>query len=176
MTQTAFQSLTSSKSSEWYTPKYIITDVKKVLGEIDLDPASNTTANSWICAKNIYTKEDDGYIKPWYGKIFLNPPYGQASKKTGNYGSSAWLIKAWEEYTKGNVIDAIIIARGDSTGLKHLMQRTIFCEADRISFVFGCDVNRPNSPVPGTKIFYLGKDWALFNSVFNKHGIILRAA
>lgn len=176
MTSTnTFQALTSSKSNDWYTPEYLIKNVKEVLGRIDIDPASNYTANKWIDARLIYTKDDNGFTKSWYGKLFLNPPYGQASKKIGNYGSSAWLLKAYAEYLRGNVTEAIIVARGDSAGLKQLMRVAVFCEADRISFVSGDSIDRPNAPVPGTKIFYLGKHPEVFKHHFDKHGIVLKA-
>lgn len=73
-----------NRNDEWYTPKEVIDRVHAVLGEIDLDPASNPFSNTWIKAKNIYTKEDNGLTKVWEGKVFTNPPYsaGLISKFT----------------------------------------------------------------------------------------------
>ena len=55
---------------EWYTPKYII----EALGDdFDLDPCA--PYNNWYTAKKSYTKEDNGLLKEWFGRVFLNPPY-----------------------------------------------------------------------------------------------------
>lgn len=74
---TAFQALTSSESNEWYTPLKYIEAARAVMGGIDLDPASNESAQQWIKAKQFYIKDDDGLHKPWYGRLWLNPPYGR---------------------------------------------------------------------------------------------------
>ncbi|MCC8036137.1 MAG: phage N-6-adenine-methyltransferase [Rikenellaceae bacterium] len=59
-------------SDEWYTPPEII----RSLGEFDLDPASCKEAYDLNhSAKEIYTKEDNGLVLPWHGRIWLNPPY-----------------------------------------------------------------------------------------------------
>lgn len=60
---------------EWYTPHNIIDLVKQVMGSIDLDPASTPAANKYIEASKYHTIDDDGLSKPWYGKVFCNPPY-----------------------------------------------------------------------------------------------------
>ena len=64
----------NSGNNEWYTPGYIIEAAKKVLGTIDLDPASSDIANSIIKANIYYTIENDGLTKEWFGNIWLNPP------------------------------------------------------------------------------------------------------
>lgn len=69
--------ITESGNNEWYTPKEYIESVKEVLGDIDLDPASNDTANTWIKAKTFYSKEVCGLSKRWKGKVWLNPPYSR---------------------------------------------------------------------------------------------------
>lgn len=59
---------------EWYTPPYII----QALGTFDLDPCTSETAFSFNhSASRYYTKEQDGLLKPWDGRIWLNPPYNQ---------------------------------------------------------------------------------------------------
>lgn len=57
---------------EWYTPPEII----RSLGEFDLDPSTSKEAIQINkSAKNYYTKEDNGLIQGWFGRIWLNPPY-----------------------------------------------------------------------------------------------------
>ncbi|MCC8155431.1 MAG: phage N-6-adenine-methyltransferase [Tannerellaceae bacterium] len=61
-----------SATNEWYTPSEII----KSLGEFDLDPATCEKAieiNS--SAKKYFTKQENGLLQPWTGRVWLNPPY-----------------------------------------------------------------------------------------------------
>jgi hypothetical protein len=66
----------SSKSSEQFTPPEIVRPSRAVLGQIDLDPASCEEANGIVKAVHFFTKEDDGFTRPWFGNVFLNPPGG----------------------------------------------------------------------------------------------------
>lgn len=59
------------KNDEWLTPPHIV----KSLGEFDLDPCSPVN-KPWNTAKNHYNKNDNGLEKEWFGRIWLNPPYG----------------------------------------------------------------------------------------------------
>ena len=59
-------------SDEYYTPPHII----EALGHFDLDPATPPDPR-WRTADVMYTKDDDGLAQPWFGRVFLNPPYSQ---------------------------------------------------------------------------------------------------
>ena len=91
-----------NNTEEWYTPSDVIDRVRAVLGEIDLDPASNPVANEVVKARQIYTKDDDGLVQDWHGKVFLNPPFG--SDKI-----SQFVEKLVDEYQSGNVSEAIML-------------------------------------------------------------------
>lgn len=60
----------SSKTNEWFTPPEIIT----ALGPFDLDPCA-PKVQPFPTAARTYTREDNGLIKPWEGRVWLNPPY-----------------------------------------------------------------------------------------------------
>lgn len=57
--------------NEWLTPPDILED----LGPFDLDPAS-PIVRPWPTASIHFTREDNGVLKPWAGRVWLNPPYG----------------------------------------------------------------------------------------------------
>lgn len=71
----------SSESWEHPTPQDVVQAARSVMGEIDLDPASSTTFNERIKAKDIFTEFDDGLARNWHGRVFLNPPGGAFSLK-----------------------------------------------------------------------------------------------
>jgi hypothetical protein len=84
---------------EWLTPPEII----KALGEFDLDPCSPTPeTRPWATAKHHYCIRDNGLEKEWFGRVFLNPPYGREM--------SAWLAKA-ADYKN---VTALIFARTET--------------------------------------------------------------
>jgi hypothetical protein len=61
-------------SDDWYTPPYIF----EALGlEFDLDPCAPVGGVPWVPALNHFSEVDDGLIQPWFGRVWLNPPYSQ---------------------------------------------------------------------------------------------------
>ena len=74
--------LHSSESQEWYTRQPISDAARRVLGRIDLDPASSPAANEVVCAGHYFTPADDGLAQRWYGRVWFNPPYGKTVNKS----------------------------------------------------------------------------------------------
>lgn len=69
------------KSDTWLTPKW----VTEALGHFDTDPCTIKPA-PWTHADLNYSKEEDGLVMPWLGRVWMNPPYsnpliGQFTKK-----------------------------------------------------------------------------------------------
>lgn len=81
---------------EWLTPPAIL----EKLCDFDLDPCSPIN-RPWDTAKNHFTKNDNGLIKEWKGKVFCNPPYGlETSKwleKLSDHGDGIALVFARTE-------------------------------------------------------------------------------
>lgn len=69
-----------STTNEWLTPRWILDK----LGKFDLDPCS-PIVRPWPTATMHYTINDDGLAQPWWGRVWLNPPFGREA--------SAWLHK-----------------------------------------------------------------------------------
>lgn len=67
--------INNSGNTEWYTPKQYIESARKVMGSIDLDPASSKEAQKIVRATKYYDSKADGLTKKWKGNIWLNPPY-----------------------------------------------------------------------------------------------------
>jgi hypothetical protein len=61
----------SQQTTRWLTPRWIV----DALGDFDLDPCG---APGYELAGTTYNLEDgkDGLIDPWFGRVWLNPPYG----------------------------------------------------------------------------------------------------
>ena len=58
---------------EWYTPPEIIEAARRVLGTIDLDPASCAEAQEWIQARRWFGIEQDGLLQKWGGGCMAQP-------------------------------------------------------------------------------------------------------
>jgi DNA N-6-adenine-methyltransferase (Dam) len=82
---------------EWLTPPDIISR----LGQFDLDPCS-PIHRLWDTAKTHYSIVDDGFSKEWFGRVWLNPPYGREA--------AAWLERL---AAHGNGV-ALIFARTET--------------------------------------------------------------
>lgn len=157
---------TRKKSLECYTPPEIITLVRLVLGEIDLDPASEDVAQQWIQATNYYTPSMDGLVNPWFGRVWLHPPaHGKTAK---------WTKKLLAEYESGRVEEAVLLVT-PSPGSKWFQKLTrlfpVCFPDERISFLD--DQGRPQlRSKHGNAIFYLGLNAKLFQQVFGAIGSV----
>lgn len=104
--------------TEWYTPASIF---KALDIEFDLDPCSpGSLVVPWVPARNHYTKVEDGLTQPWFGRVWLNPPYG--------VGMDRWLHRF---VAHGNGI-ALVFARTDT-----LWFHTYATRADALCFTRG---------------------------------------
>lgn len=67
----------SSSTQEHYTPRTIVEAARKVLGVIDLDPASCEEAQERVKAERFIGLPKDGLAELWTARtVFLNPPGG----------------------------------------------------------------------------------------------------
>ena len=163
--------LHSSDSNEWYTPARYADLAKKVMGDIDLDPASCIAANQSIQAKRIFDIEDDGFSRNWSGRVWLNPPYGR-----GEDGSNqaAWSKKLIDEYKAGNVTEGMLLVNA-ATGNKWFADLWEFpiCFVDhRIRFI--SPRGDYSQPTHSNVIVYLGSNEGRFVELFSKIGTVAK--
>lgn len=73
----------------WLTPKHII----DALGKFDLDPCAAPLPRPWETASASFVEADDGLSQEWFGRVWMNPPYGR--------GIGAWMKKMAEHAKAG---------------------------------------------------------------------------
>lgn len=151
----------SSESSEWYTPGHIIELARTVLGEIDLDPASCEVANRTVQATRYYAREDNGLLQPWYGKVWMNPPYGKQIK--------AWVDRLLNQYETGAVSAALALlpARTDSAWFQPVHNYARCWLRGRLRFM-GAESSAPFPSV----VVYLGPNFKSFAAAFGQLGFV----
>lgn len=104
------------KNDEWLTPPEII----RALGAFDLDPCA-PARRPWPMAASHYSQADDGLTRPWFGRVWCNPPYGREAGK--------WLDRCAEH---GDAI-ALIFARTETDDFF----RHVWSRADGLLFLQG---------------------------------------
>ena len=153
----------SFSSDEWYTPPHISELVIQVLGQITLDPCADEGKH--IPAAMHYTASDDGLIKEWNGRVFMNPPYSQPS---------VWIKKLQAEFESGRVTEAIALvpAATDTKWLSPILKSQPVCFwTGRIKFL---DTNyKPRlSARQSHCLVYWGENWERFKEVFDSYGVV----
>ncbi len=132
-----------AQTIEWFTPP----EVFQALGlHFDLDVCSPGAGKSCVPADRHYTIHDDGLTSPWYGTVWCNPPYGNATR--------IWLRKLAEH---GDGI-ALVFNRTDTAWFQETAATAdVICfTKGRIPFIDG-RTNRPaGSPGTGSALIGYG--------------------
>lgn len=122
------------KSDTWLTPPELLRE----LGAFDLDPCCppnmpwRTAKVMWtndfaplsegmIAVGGLYNVRHDGLLEPWFGRVWLNPPFGNRA--------AAWLEKLAKH---GNGI-ALIPARTET----RMFYESVWAKADAVLFLRG---------------------------------------
>jgi len=157
--------LHNAGENEWYTPPEYLAAARRVLGTIDLDPASSKIANKLVQATTYYTMKENGLIQPWQGKVWMNPPYAAdlikqfASKFVQHFKAS--------EITEGIVLvnnatetqwfyDLIVVASA------------VLFTASRVKFLD--EQGNPGAPLQGQAFIYFGGKPKTFMHEFKAFG------
>jgi len=136
------------KSVEWYTPAWVF----DALGlEFDLDPASPHDHETAVPAATKYTVFDDGLKKPWFGRVWMNPPYGPST--------GLWVRRMAQH---GNGI-ALVFSRTDASWCQEAMRSAtaMLFVAGRVEFVPGNENQHKKSRCgAGTVLLAFGAECA----------------
>lgn len=135
----------SSETPEHYTPSDVLQAVRECLGEIDLDPCADPGKR--VPALNHFTKDDDGLSRPWFGRVYMNPPYGRTV--------ADWVGYLVGQYEHGDVTEAIVLlpARPDTQWWKMLRDFPVCFVEGRLTFIGNDDP----APFPSA-LFYIGQE------------------
>lgn len=153
--------------NEWYTPQKYIEAARRVMGAIDLDPASSVAAQRTIQAVRFFTRKDDGLKQDWLGRVWLNPPYSQPD-------ILHFCQKMVAELSEGNVAEAIMLTHNytDTAWFHHAesVAAAICFTRGRIPFV---DQDGGTcAPTQGQAFFYYGERPERFAEVFREFGFV----
>jgi len=74
---------------DWGTPLDLFAELEQEFGPFYLDAAASP--ENALCP-SFYSVEDNALRRPWYGRVFCNPPYGRELGK--------WVRKAQDEVDK----------------------------------------------------------------------------
>jgi len=156
----------SSMSDEWYTPAEIVESARRVLGHIDLDPASCPKANRTVKAAAFFSQRVDGLDQPWEGRVWLNPPYGNMAK--------LFVEKLLHSLDHG-VTEAILLLNQNS--MSSLWFDPIYsrCSAlaitrGRLDFTPADESQTGSSTSTGHVLVYFGPRPGVFLGEFRSHG------
>lgn len=150
------------KSVEWYTPAWIF----EALGlRFDLDPASPHDMETVVPAATKYTVFDDGLNRTWFGRVFLNPPYGPSTP--------LWVRRM---IAHGNGI-ALVFSRTDAAWCQEAMAAAtaMLFIAGRIEFIPGKENQHKKARFgAGTVLFAFGEECATALRRLASQGVYVR--
>ena len=101
----------TSNRGDWCTPWGLIKACEELVGPFDLDAC----AKDGSCAKapRYYTPEENGLTRVWYGRTWVNPPYGR--------GVAKWIERARHMARNGARVVMLLPARTDTVWFHDLV-------------------------------------------------------
>ena len=151
-----FYATTAQGSSHhgWHTPASLFDRVEAAVGPFDLDPCAPSTGGSPVRVRVRFTERDDGLSLDWFGRVFMNPPYGRAL--------SSWVSKAKSEADKGALVVGLVPARTDTAWWQDYVAPCASVVFLRGRLAFGGQ--KVSAPFPSALVLW-GADSAVLSSV-----------
>lgn len=93
-------------SDDYYTPPWVF---ERMGLTFDLDVCAPPGGVTWIPANRYFTQEDDGLAQLWHGRVWMNPPYSNATPWVERFiahrngvclvphAKSGWHVQLWTE-------------------------------------------------------------------------------
>ena len=91
----------SKMKIRYETPPSTMEMIREKFGPFDLDPCCEARTAK---APKFFTKKDDGLARSWFGRVFMNPPYGEMNLRR-------WMEKAWRESQRGVYVACLVPAQ-----------------------------------------------------------------
>lgn len=149
-------------SDEYATKPALWRPIEAAVGGFDLDPASGAEEDS--IAADCYTAADDGLARPWYGTVWLNPPFSE---------KPPWYRKVVTEVQAGNADLVVALAPGDTSTDWF---QTWFAQADLLCWLDGRRwYLADGSPSFNTVVGVFGDYPAELGEVLETRGVCTRA-
>lgn len=161
-----FDACLTSKTNEHYTPPTFLIQVYDFFGgTLDLDPCCNSLANPHVLANCHYDKELDGLKLPWFGKVFVNPPYGRSL--------GDWTEKICGEFEQAHISEGLFLvpSRTDTKWTRRLSEYARCYLSSRLKFVSENGTPQDSAPFPSA-LFYLGERQKEFKAYWSGLGEI----
>lgn len=109
----------SAMTHVWLTPPFIL----EALGAFDLDPCAAPEPRPWTTAETHWGHADNSLNRSWFGRVWLNPPYGPKT-------SIAPWLRRMAEHGRGT---ALIFARTETA----IFFETVWDRASALLFFRG---------------------------------------
>jgi len=157
----------TSNRVEYYTPIEIIEAARKTLKTIDLDVASCEKANQIVGARNYFTKESNGLNQEWYGKVWMNHPFGRGENKK-------WIDKLVQSYETENIDEAVCITYASTSEKWYQpLLRYPQCYLSSRTNYLGYDLEPIKGVTKGSVVTYLGSNVEQFAECFKHLGSVM---
>jgi ParB family chromosome partitioning protein len=153
--------------NEWFTPAEYIEVARRVMGEIDLDPATSDYGQKIVKAVEFFTPLENGLAHAWHGRVWLNPPYSQPD-------IADFVAKLVSEFRAGRLNEAILLTH-NYTDKAWFHEANSACSAmcfTRGRVKFQDEKGNVAAPTQGQIFFYFGRDIEAFATHFQEVGSI----
>jgi phage N-6-adenine-methyltransferase len=155
--------------NDWYTPPEVLQLARRVMGGIDLDPASDTAAQVEVRATAFFTEDDHALERPWGGRVWMNPPFSMPLVEQ-------FTQKAIAEYQSGRVSQAMVLVNNatETAWCQALLRAArAFCLLEgRVQFWNATQGSEDSHPLQGQVLAYLGADGDTFATACQRVGIV----